>query len=204
LERLMQVRDNGGKVITNSDDYNPAEQFAEMVDSLSVITPVPNSGARDLLLKWVGRTIRRLDLSGSLEYWDGTQWIPDLISTIWSNTGSFITPAGGGPGALTLETAISQNPSFVTSPAANQIKVALSGVYSLTWNAGGLASASGYMAIKNATATGTYAINNFPASGEQSVSIPNLYLAAEAVVTFVMGPSKDITIGSTIRVTKVA
>lgn len=200
----MQVRDNGAKVITNSDDYNPADQFAEMADSLSVITPVTDEAHRDTLIKWVGRTVRRLDMSGSLEFWDGSEWIPDLISTIWSNTGSTVTPSGGGPGALTLEAAISQNPSFVTSPGANQIQVQLSGVYSLTWNCGGLGGSSGYMAIKNATATGTYVIANYTAAGEQSVSVPNLYLSENAIVTFVLGPSSTVTIGSTIRVTKVA
>lgn len=200
----MQVRDNGGKVITNSDDYNPAEQFAEMVDSLSVITPVADADHRDTLITWLGRTVRRLDVAGSLEYWDGSEWIPDLISTIWSNTGSTVGTSGGGPGPLTLEAAISQNPSFITSPGANQIQVALSGVYSLTWNVGGLGGTSGYMAIKNATATGTYVIANFTAAGEQSVSVPNLYLSENAVVTFVLGPSSTVTIGSTIRVTKVA
>lgn len=200
----MQVRDNGAKVITNSDDYNPADQFAEMADSLFVITPVSSDAQRDALLKFPGRTIRRLDKSGSLEWWDGDRWIPDLISTIWTNGSNAVTTAGGGPGALTLDTVNSQNPAFITSPGPGQLQVVLAGAYAFAWHASGLGGTAGYMAVKNAPGSGTYALSNYPSAGENTVSTPNLYLAAGAIVTFVMGPSSNVTIASTIRATKMA
>lgn len=199
---MAQTRDNGATVPTNSDPYNLTDDLAGMADSLSVITPVANAAARDLLIKFVGRTVRRLDVSGSLEWWDGTQWIPNLISTIWTNSSNAVTTAGGGPGALTLDVVNSQNPSFITSPGPGQLQVALAGEYSFTWHASSLAGTSGYMSVKNQPATGTYVLVNYPAAGEQSVGIANLYLAAGAIVTFVMGPSANVTIGSTIRASK--
>lgn len=201
---MTQTRDNGAVVATNSDPYNPTKDMADMADSLSVITKVSGAAARNALAKFIGRTVRRLDQSGSLEWWDGSQWIPDLISAIWTNVGAPITTAGGSPGPLTLDNTNSQNPGFITSPSPGKIQVKMAGVYSITWHAGGLAGTSGYMAIKNATGNGTYVLSNYPSAGEQSVTIPNLYLADDAVVSFVMGPSANLAgVGSTIRVTKI-
>lgn len=201
---MPQTRDNGTVVPVNSDPYNPTDDLADMADSLFVITPVSSDAQRDALLKFVGRTVRRLDKSGSLEFWDGTQWIPNLISTIWTAGPTTIGTAGGFPGALTLDTNNSQNPSFITSPAVGKLQVQLAGVYAISMHCSLTGGPSGYLAIKNGPATGTYQLVNFPAGGEQSVNIPNLYLAAGAQVSFVIAPSASSSVASTIRMTKIA
>jgi len=203
------TRWNKSTTMAGSDGWSLTPNIGTALDSANVIVPVATKAERDGLTpplgKYAGMVAARTDLSGvPLDVYDGTQWIPGIISTIWTNSSSAVTTAGGGPGTLTLDTANSQNPEFVTSPAAGQIQVVLGGVYSITWHASSLASTSGYMSVKNQAGTGTYVLTNYPAAGEQSVSIPNLYLAAGAVITFVMGPSANVTIGSTIRVTKVS
>jgi len=195
--------------MAGADGWSLTPNIGTALDSANVIVPVATKAERDGLTpplgKYAGMVAARTDLSGvPLDVYDGSRWIPGIISTIWTNTSNAVTTAGGGPGVLTLDTANSQNPEFITSPGAGQIQVVLGGVYSITWHASSLAGTSGYMAVKNAPGTGTYALTNYPASGEQSVSIPNLYLGAGAVISLTMGPSANVTIGSTIRVTKVS
>lgn len=197
-------------VPVGSDGWNLTAHIKQAFESSKIIIPIGSDAERGTLPSLfpggvlpnptrIYRTDKRWD-----ETWDGTQWIPSQISTIWTNASTTITTAGGRPGALTLDTANSQNPSFITSPATGRLQVALAGVYAISWHANSLAGTSGYMSIKNQTETGTYQLINYPASGEQSVNIPNLYLGAGAQVAFVMGPSATVTIGSTIRMTKVA
>jgi|GEM_PF-2739489 len=200
---------NKSTTMAGADGWSLAPNVGTALDSANVIVPVATKAERDGLTpplgKYAGMVAARTDLSGvPLDVYDGSQWIPGIISTIWTNASTLVPTSGGGPGVLTLDTANSQNPEFVTSPAAGQIQVVLGGVYSITWHASSLAGTSGYMSVKNSAGTGTYVLTNYPAAGEQSVSIPNLYLAPGAVITFVMGPSANVTIGSTIRVTKVS
>lgn len=200
---------NKAKTPSGADGWNLTPDVGTALDSANVVVPVATQAERDGLTppggKYPGMVVARTDLSGvPLDVYDGAQWVPGIISTIWSNNANLVTTAGGGPGALTLDTTNSQNPSFITSPAAGKIQVVLAGVYSITWHASGLGGTTGYMAVKNSPGTGTYVLTNYPSSGEQSVTIPNLYLAAGAVISLVMGPSSNVTIASTVRVTKVS
>ena len=197
------------KSLAGATGWSLIPDLIAALSGANVVVPVASKAERDGLTpplgKYAGMVVARTDLSGvPLDVYDGIQWIPGIISTIWTNPSNPVTTAGGGPGTLTLDTVNSHNPEFITSPGAGQIQVVLAGVYSITWHANSLAGTSGYMSVKNAPGTGTYVLDNYGPSGEQSVSIPNLYLAAGAVVTFVMGPSANVTIGSTIRVTKVS
>lgn len=55
------VRDNGGKSIANSEDYNLAGDVTEIVDSLNVCTVVADQAAMDALTTFTGRFCLRLD-----------------------------------------------------------------------------------------------------------------------------------------------
>ena len=214
--------------VATADSLNPRIDvvYASVQDSqyagttnagvLAVVSGVPTSGAtypanaptipaNSVALAWItvpanAPSIVNANITSLSGFGIG---LNGVISTIWTNSSNAVTTAGGGPGTLTLDSANSQNPSSITSPGAGQIQVARGGVYAITWHASSLASTSGYMSVKNQAGTGTYALINYPAAGEQTVSIPNLYLAAGAVITFVMGPSANVTIGSTIRVSKI-
>jgi hypothetical protein len=93
----MQTLQNGIKVPTNSDAYNPTADLAAMGKSANVIIPVNSQAARDNLTdKFVGMTVRRLDFRGTLEWWNGSSWesrIAKAYTPIW--TGALDFGSGG-------------------------------------------------------------------------------------------------------------
>ncbi|QDG65853.1 hypothetical protein NIBR502772_06145 [Pseudarthrobacter sp. NIBRBAC000502772] len=179
---------------------NPARYVAA-----GAIQPVWSLAERDALVQYSSLTVRRMDVAGfPLEVSDGTAWKATPISAIYTAPALNISTAGGGPGPLTLDAANSQNPGTITSPASGQIQVADSGVYAFNMHCQFAPNVSGYLAVKNQAGTGTYALTNFPAGGEQSIGLPNLYLAAGAVVSFVIAPSALTATTTTIRITKIA
>lgn len=189
---MTQTLDNGIVVPVNSDAYNLTPDLATLGKKANVITNISSLAARTALntTDVANRTIRRLDVGGSLEYWDGTQWISSLISTIWTATSGAISGgAAGSLGTLTLDAANSQNASFITTPAGSQLQVALAGVYAFHMHVAFSPNTAGWLAIKNQAGTGTYSLVNFPSGGEQSINIPNLYLAAATIVQFIVTPT---------------
>lgn len=96
----MQTLPNGIKVFTNGDDYNLADDMATFGKTSNVIIPVNTQTQRDALPdKFPGMTVRRLDMRGTLEWWDGTGWVSQRgipYTPIWAG----FTNLGVG-GALT-------------------------------------------------------------------------------------------------------
>lgn len=204
---MTQTLDNGIVVPVNSDAYNLTPDLATMGKKTSVITNISTLAARNALSTTdvPNRTIRRLDVGGSLEYWDGTQWISSLISTIWTgNTGSVTGGSSGTPPSLTLDSANSQNAGFITQ-AAGQLVAGLAGIYAFHMHCAFTTNTAGWMAIKNQAGSGTFSLVNFTSGGEQSIALPNLYLAANAQVSFIITPvTTQSNISATIRATKIA
>lgn len=69
----MQTLDNGIEVFTNSDDYDLAEDAANLGRTANVVTRVADQAGRDALLKYHGRPIYRLDTS-EMEIWNSVRW----------------------------------------------------------------------------------------------------------------------------------
>lgn len=87
------VRQNGGKSIANSEDYDLANDITEIVDSLNVNAPIASEEERDALTPFEGMTIVRLDLKGTIEVY---------INGAWTGSGSTaITTFGTGWNPLT-------------------------------------------------------------------------------------------------------
>jgi hypothetical protein len=100
-----------------------------------------------------------------------------------------------GPGTLVPfsdSTYSSGTASFITIPAAHQLKLEIAGVYSVSWvgqhagvAAGTTAEGNAFMAIKSPDQTATYAtVDILPTSGEASVSFPKKYFEAGTVLQF--------------------
>lgn len=84
------VRQNGGKSIANSEDYDLANDVTEIVDSLNVNAPVSSLAQRNALVPFEGMTIVRTDLKGMIEvYVDG----------VWTGSGSTAVTTFGGADA---------------------------------------------------------------------------------------------------------
>lgn len=74
----MQNLDNGIQVPTNGDPYNLTDDLATMGNSADVIITVVNAAVRDgIVNRRVGTTVRRLDMGGITEWWNGTSWQPE-------------------------------------------------------------------------------------------------------------------------------
>lgn len=87
------VRQNGGKSIANSEDYDLANDVTEIVDSLNVNAPISSIEERNALTPFEGMTIVRLDLKGIIEIY---------INGAWTGSGSTaITTFGTGWTPLT-------------------------------------------------------------------------------------------------------
>jgi hypothetical protein len=73
----MQTLPNGVEVFTNGDDYNLADDVAHAFATAAVTITVTSEQQRDALPdKFVGMTIRRADLAGYQQWWDGAIWRP--------------------------------------------------------------------------------------------------------------------------------
>lgn len=68
------VRQNGGKSISNSEDYDLANDVTEIVDSLNVNAPISSDDQRDALDAFEGMTIVRTDLKGIIEVYTNGKW----------------------------------------------------------------------------------------------------------------------------------
>ncbi|MDN5667045.1 MAG: hypothetical protein L0G87_01450 [Renibacterium salmoninarum] len=106
---MPQTQDNGAITPVNSDAYNLAADLATMGKSLAVVTNVTSQAQRDGLAKFAGRTVRRLDLSGRLEWWNGLTWSTELRITIEGTTSSApimktgtVTVASDGAGTAAI------------------------------------------------------------------------------------------------------
>lgn len=89
------VRQNGGKSIANSEDYDLANDVTEIVDSLNVNAPIASQAARDALTPFEGMTIVRLDLGGIIEVYINGAWTGSG-STAITTFGTGWTPLTGG------------------------------------------------------------------------------------------------------------
>lgn len=69
------VRQNGGKSIANSEDYDLANDVTEIVDSLNVNAPISSVEERNALVPYEGMTIVRLDLAGTIEVYINGAWV---------------------------------------------------------------------------------------------------------------------------------
>lgn len=102
---MPQTRDNGAVVPINADAYNLAPDLATFADSLGVITNVSTQAQRDALTKYVGRTVRRLDITGlPLEVWDGGQWLTRIFTLLGEQTNGAQTVTGTAQNALVTKT----------------------------------------------------------------------------------------------------
>jgi hypothetical protein len=89
------VRQNGGKSIANSEDYDLANDVTEIVDSLNVNAPISSVEERDALTPFEGMTIVRLDLKGIIEVYTNSKWTGSG-STAITTFGAGWTPLTGG------------------------------------------------------------------------------------------------------------
>jgi hypothetical protein len=89
------VRQNGGKSIANSEDYDLANDVTEIVDSLNVNAPISSVEERDALTPFEGMTIVRLDLKGIIEVYINGGWVGSG-STAITTFGTGWTPLTGG------------------------------------------------------------------------------------------------------------
>lgn len=72
---MTQTRDNGGKVPTNSDEYQLTQDLATMADSLNVVTVCTSKTQRDTLTKYEGRMCVRTDLGGQTQTVVSGTWV---------------------------------------------------------------------------------------------------------------------------------
>ena len=68
------TRQNGGKSIANSEDYDLANDVTEIVDSLNVNAPISSVEQRNALTPFEGMTIVRTDLKGIIEVYTNGKW----------------------------------------------------------------------------------------------------------------------------------
>lgn len=143
-----------------------------------------------------GQTIRH----GSFVKLDGAQSAATVMAAVTGKTPLHAeytaTSATGaatdtGPGTLALSSttgANSGNTNFVSVPAAHQLKIEVSGHYSVNWvgDHAGTASGSGaYMAIKSPDKLTVYGTADLPtASGAASIGFPARYFAAGTILQF--------------------
>lgn len=89
------VRQNGGKSIANSEDYDLANDVTEIVDSLNVNAPISSLEQRNALVPFEGMTIVRTDLKGIIEVYIDGAWTGSG-STAITTYGTGWTPLTGG------------------------------------------------------------------------------------------------------------
>jgi hypothetical protein len=111
---MSQTRPNKIVTITNDEVYDLSTHLARMADSASVVVPVNTVGERDAITKFIGLTVRRLDVTGApLEAWNGTSWdrselvtsaaaVPDAFFTVTGGMIKTVSPTGFTQVSLTL------------------------------------------------------------------------------------------------------
>lgn len=73
----MQTLPNGVEVPTNSDPYNPTDDYANAFSQVPGAVRVSSEAQRNALPKYTGLRVQRLDLEGHpFDIWDGTVWLP--------------------------------------------------------------------------------------------------------------------------------
>lgn len=198
----MQTLQNGIVVPTNSDPYNPTADLATMGLKSNVIIPVTTQAQRDALTgKFNGMTVRRIDLGGDLQWWNGTIWVgtPHAEFTTSNTAGTVIW----GMGVFTRDTALSTDTTFVTIPGTDILRVRDAGIYSITVMVSftNVMSGSSWLSVDGAyTVPMTAGLQNFLAT------MPNVKLAAGADIHPLLsqGTGVNQAFTSRVRVTRVA
>jgi hypothetical protein len=102
-----------------------------MGKTTNAIIPVSTQAQRDGLTdKFPGMTIRRLDLGGDLQWWNGSAWVetPHAEFTTSNTAGNEIW----GMGVFNRDAAITTDDTFVTIAGTDILRVRDAGVYAIT------------------------------------------------------------------------
>lgn len=98
---MAQTRQNKVVTITNDEQFDLATHLARLADSIDVAIRVSSTAERDALTKYLGMSVKRMDLAGMpIETWDGTLWqginfVPYSPSFAgWANLGSGAVQTG--------------------------------------------------------------------------------------------------------------
>ena len=200
----MQTLANGIKVPTNSDPYNLTGDLATMGDTTAVVIPVATQAARDAIPgKFVGMTVRRIDLGGALQWWNGTSWTGTRHAEFTTAPNPVPTGIAWGLGVFTMDAGKTDDTGFCTIQATDQLKVRDAGIYAITVSVAFSSTISGvsWLGVESSFVV--------PMGGGLMVagaSIPNLKLAAGALISPSLshGSGGDRTFTSRVRVTRVA
>lgn len=200
----MQTLANGIKVPTNSDAYNLTADLAVMGNAANVIIVAATAAVRDALpSKYLGMTVRRTDLGGALEWWNGTAWVGTRHAEFTTAPNAVPTSVAWGLGVFTMDATKTDDTGFVTINATDKLQVRDAGIYAIT------ATLSFGSAISGVSWLGIEPSFVVPMGGGLMVagaSIPNLKLAAGALIqpSLSHGSGSDRTFTSRVRVTRVA
>lgn len=205
----MQRLQNGIDVVTNSDEYNPAEQLAASFAQADVVIRVANKAARDALVKRDGMAVARLDLGGLIEVWDAdlNEWSIGIQHTEF--TGSITiqkdTPFGTGP--LTRDTDQTRYGTDVTSPGNDLLALPGKRMYSVHIRARLNAPAAGqtFFSLRwNDNGEEIDSGDIEPGRAATTISIPNLFVPADRTLKlyFISGAPEGTRLDTRIRVTR--
>lgn len=210
---------NGVNVPVNSDPYNLPQDMKNAFESANLMIPVVNLAERNALASKfptntlpVGTQVARLDLPGLTETWAGNRW--------FSNTGAihleldFAAPINiasslwgpGSPAEMTagINQTASRNQSQFSFPKNNEIKVALAGLYAISWAITGFSKPSGGLILISKDASGQILASKSIGTGSFDITAerPSVYLAANTVLQFNFRTSEAITCRHLLSITK--
>lgn len=200
----MQTLQNGIVVPTNSDPYSLTADLAVMGAKSNVIIPVSTTAQRDdLTAKFVGMTVRRLDLGGALQWWNGTDWTGTRHAEFTTAPNMVPTGVAWGLGVFTMDSTKTDDTGFCTIQATDQLKVRDAGIYSATVTVAFTGTISGVSWL------GVEPSFVVPMGGGLLIagaSFSNLKLAANALIqpSLSHGSGGDRTFTSRVRVTRTA
>lgn len=200
----MQTLQNLIKSPTNGDPYNLTDDLAAFGKTANVIIPVSTQAQRDALTdKFIGMTVRRLDLGGALQWWNGTDWTGTRHAEFTTDPNLVPTGVAWGLGIFHVDSTKTDDTGFCTIQATDKLKVRDAGIYSVT------VALAFSTTISGVSWLGVESSFVVPMGGGLMVagaSIPNLKLAAGALIqpTLSHGSGSDRTFTSRVRVTRVA
>lgn len=205
----MQRLQNGIDVVTNSDEYNPAEQLAASFLQADVVIRVASKAARDALVKRDGMAVARMDLGGLIEVWDAdlSTWSIGIQHTEFTGNVTIQQNTPFGTGTLTRDTGQTRYGTDVTSPGNDLITLPGKRMYAIHIRArlGVPAAGQTFFSLRwNDNQDEIDSGDMEPGKSATTISIPNLYVPSDRTLKlfFISGAATGSALTTRVRITR--